>query len=1145
MIILRESRPTAQQEMTNQRIKYINGPGDDMVYSFSISTNEADMNTLKEEIEKVFPRSEYKYDIFTIPKDGRRRPIAAGFAFIVRMKRVNGTRQWMRHRRTPSNNISEAQTNDEQKWLTLTPDTRGISNMERPVIGRNETQDECVHLGWSGALAGAIVPARTWWRDCLKLNSSLSYVFGHCTKHILIFAYNAHCWIWASILTEDVWLQKRCRKCEPYDRINPITSWSSFSPVENASPKDLELPRQTTLHGVKGGRLQTIATSPVRQLTKNVRIEPSELSKMKTGNKKRRTGMTLRTDCCLLKATHAGAIHPQQLPMSQPRSTTTGIPSTEGDTPQSDSLRILNQPNVFLKFKQLPVPLILNSRRWIRFPHLYAWQHTIPTPSDRDVIPSPVLRPGPRLKPGARRPKPVRLPTGKKGPPHQKTQPKKTVNFKSTVTDEPEDSDHPGSSDQPERSSQPNRSGQPESTAQPLYPVLPQVDEAQAGTTSQPDDPVVPRGLDPLVQRLWAEIIPRTEKTQRNLAALWLTDLSDQLKKKQEAADQVHKSELEELEKKNATLEQQKEDELEVLKRQHAVSEQVRKAEYERALKQVEDHNINAFAREKAALAERERATRETAEKLASYIAKTTAEGLGTAPNSDQPPKGLELFSEFGKHTEEMRRIRRRAQYDRMVEEELQRKYNAGQPEAPETEQPTANISQARDIPRLEKAQRAEQQKDQTTPSKPPQRKTSQPTPSTPSHTVNLVSDSAVRAAFIALRRDVEAFSGSSALQLSVDLMAPATSAVSDLIDLESPKMQSPSTVRLSEEQKSKQSENPLSSTSSQTAESASVQPTPDLATSTPAKPNDPLANVHLSGIGVVLRPATETTAKLWDVKEYPQSQLDKELWSRCSERQRQCLVMAKVFEILFRRILRHGLRSFGLEGCVIKSGSKKFSAEEFLAALDGELERLDDVALAQWRATTVAVTSNLRRRTAELARLAAEELFSVLFPIIRFQFLENVAAVRHTVLSLCSQAIKLKMAMRRAVGAYRIEVLSDDASTWGEVAFDQLSFGFAQLFKVKDYYILEESSSGEGGGENKGKQGSKGEDKVAKGKGKEKEDPRLFCYAFGALTKLNTISMADGTKKKGKVVVQKGWKVMEGTSPDGERLVELESPTA
>jgi hypothetical protein len=62
--------------------------------------------------------------------------------------------------------------------------------------------------------------------------------------------------------------------------------------------------------------------------------------------------------------------------------------------------------------------------------------------------------------------------------------------------------------------------------------------------------------------------------------------------------------------------------------------------------------------------------------------------------------------------------------------------------------------------------------------------------------------------------------------------------------------------------------------------------------------------------------------------------------WNRASTHQRRRRVMAKIFHLLFRRILRPGLRTFGVQA-FIKSGehSSISASEAYLRALERELE--------------------------------------------------------------------------------------------------------------------------------------------------------------------------------------------------------------
>lgn len=64
------------------------------------------------------------------------------------------------------------------------------------------------------------------------------------------------------------------------------------------------------------------------------------------------------------------------------------------------------------------------------------------------------------------------------------------------------------------------------------------------------------------------------------------------------------------------------------------------------------------------------------------------------------------------------------------------------------------------------------------------------------------------------------------------------------------------------------------------------------------------------------------------------------DIWNRASTRQRSCRVMAKIFQLLFRRILRPGLRAFGLQAFLRSEERHEVSGPETrLRALEKELE--------------------------------------------------------------------------------------------------------------------------------------------------------------------------------------------------------------
>ncbi|KAL2018373.1 hypothetical protein VTK56DRAFT_908 [Thermocarpiscus australiensis] len=229
------------------------------------------------------------------------------------------------------------------------------------------------------------------------------------------------------------------------------------------------------------------------------------------------------------------------------------------------------------------------------------------------------------------------------------------------------------------------------------------------------------------------------------------------------------------------------------------------------------------------------------------------------------------------------------------------------------------------------------------------------------------------------------------------------------------------------------------------------------------------------------------------------------QIWNSASVQQRQGRVAAVIFHLLFRRILRPGLRMFGIHEFVRGVQRKAISASEsLLRALEKELEThgVNNETLTAWIASTIDITSPLTdiEHSVEGVR---DEIFEALSPVRQFQSTRNTSVFKNKISAICQEAVRLKLAMRRAPGGYKIEVPSQDAKKWGEPGCDQetraLSSGL--WLHVTDHEVSLDAE------EERGWSGD------------------IACIPFGALTKLEK----DDNGNMRKVVLEKAWVISRG----------------
>lgn len=123
----------------------------------------------------------------------------------------------------------------------------------------------------------------------------------------------------------------------------------------------------------------------------------------------------------------------------------------------------------------------------------------------------------------------------------------------------------------------------------------------------------------------------------------------------------------------------------------------------------------------------------------------------------------------------------------------------------------------------------------------------------------------------------------------------------------------------------------------------------------------------------------------------------------------------------------------------------------------------------------------------------------------MRFTFSRNADKAKSHISAICEEAVRLKLAMRRAPCNYKIEVLSRDAKKWGEPGCDSETRALTPDAWLQ--IIDHEARLGSG------------DEWEAAGSTRLMGDT-VACIPFGALTKL--VEGADGEKRK--VVLEKGW---------------------
>ena len=240
---------------------------------------------------------------------------------------------------------------------------------------------------------------------------------------------------------------------------------------------------------------------------------------------------------------------------------------------------------------------------------------------------------------------------------------------------------------------------------------------------------------------------------------------------------------------------------------------------------------------------------------------------------------------------------------------------------------------------------------------------------------------------------------------------------------------------------------------------------------------------------------------------------------------------MGKIFHLLYRHILRPGLRIFGLQA-FIKSGENQWisGVEAQLRALERDMEAkgkshvcplidnsisdqivfetVDSDKLGAWVAATIETTAPLRDISQNVEGIR-DAIFEMLSPLLKSAPTLEKDKVKKQILAICEKAVYLKLAMRRYPGNYKIEVPSRDVRAWGEAGCDKET---RDLKPVAWLQVIDHEFSSIDKIRGDASTGTKKRGDVA-------------YISFGALTKFDK----EPNGRKHKVVLEKGWVIARG----------------
>ncbi|KAL1836357.1 hypothetical protein VTJ49DRAFT_5249 [Mycothermus thermophilus] len=242
---------------------------------------------------------------------------------------------------------------------------------------------------------------------------------------------------------------------------------------------------------------------------------------------------------------------------------------------------------------------------------------------------------------------------------------------------------------------------------------------------------------------------------------------------------------------------------------------------------------------------------------------------------------------------------------------------------------------------------------------------------------------------------------------------------------------------------------------------------------------------------------------------EVADSLFDPACWNRVGKQQRMYRVMAKVFHVLFRRILRPGLKAFGLQTFLRTKEHHAISAvESNLRTLEREMESqgVPPEVINKWVNTTIATIKPLRDVRQNVEGVT-QEILEALDPLVKHRFIRNVSQAREKISAICENAVNFKLNLRQHGGKYKVEVPSRDVKRWGEAGCDDDTKAFqpTRWLRVVDHEVVPSTT----------------EDKQA-GSGDLKG---ISVIVFGALTKVEDGIYDEDIEK---VFLELGWVVLK-----------------
>ncbi|KAM7182985.1 hypothetical protein V8F20_012779 [Naviculisporaceae sp. PSN 640] len=157
--------------------------------------------------------------------------------------------------------------------------------------------------------------------------------------------------------------------------------------------------------------------------------------------------------------------------------------------------------------------------------------------------------------------------------------------------------------------------------------------------------------------------------------------------------------------------------------------------------------------------------------------------------------------------------------------------------------------------------------------------------------------------------------------------------------------------------------------------------------------------------------------------------------WGRLTRGERANRLIGKIFEFIYLRIL--DCRLFGTEGLGLSDGKlKKTMATPGLRCFEETLETggVPDNMISSWRLLTMDCVERLGPQTPVLAIAVSEDIYKFLGPLMDpIQSPQDADELHAKLMELCSEAVNLRMIMRRSRDRYTCEY--PGVAGWSHIA--------------------------------------------------------------------------------------------------------------